>query len=211
MRLIHGRIFVWVVVILVVSAVPARPDMAAAKRALEKQDYTTALKELTPLADKGDAEAQDLLGLMHATGRGVPLSPARALPLYKASAAQGNAGGEFHLGSLYLMGAGTARNIPEGLRLLTLSAEQGRHDAQVMLGMAYSNLQGIPRDFVQADKWLLVAETPGDTFVSAKRIDLEGRMTPAQVAQALALAKAFRPRASAGVRTTIQPVPVSKH
>ena len=39
--------------------------------ALEAYDYATALEELLPLAEQGDATAQSLLGGMYALGTGV--------------------------------------------------------------------------------------------------------------------------------------------
>jgi hypothetical protein len=41
-------------------------DVAAGRRAYEKGDYATALKEFRPLADQGKADAQYNLGGMYA-------------------------------------------------------------------------------------------------------------------------------------------------
>ena len=40
--------------------------------AAERGDYATALKEWTPLAEQGDADAQSNLGVMYDNGAGVP-------------------------------------------------------------------------------------------------------------------------------------------
>ena len=40
--------------------------------AYEAGDYAPALQEWQPLADQGDAEAQDKLGILYYFGRGVP-------------------------------------------------------------------------------------------------------------------------------------------
>ncbi len=40
--------------------------------AYQNGDYATALKEWTPLAEQGDADAQYNLGVMYALGHGVP-------------------------------------------------------------------------------------------------------------------------------------------
>lgn len=48
-------------------------------RAAQEGDFATALKEWTPLAEQGDAAAQFNLGLMYATGQGVPQDDAEAV------------------------------------------------------------------------------------------------------------------------------------
>ena len=47
-------------------------DFADSVTAYERQDYATALRLLLPLADQGDASAQNNLGLMYDYGHGVP-------------------------------------------------------------------------------------------------------------------------------------------
>jgi len=53
-------------------------------------DYETALKHLQPLADQGDAVAQDRLGLMYEMGSGVPRDYVQAYKWYSKAAEQGN-------------------------------------------------------------------------------------------------------------------------
>ena len=50
--------------------------------AFKKRDYATALREWTPLANRGDADAQFGLGYMYANGEGVPQNSVRACLLY---------------------------------------------------------------------------------------------------------------------------------
>ncbi len=57
--------------------------------AFENGDFTTALKELTPLAEQGDAEAQFNLGYMYRTGEGVPQDDKTAVEWYTLAAEQG--------------------------------------------------------------------------------------------------------------------------
>ena len=47
-------------------------DYQKGLEAYEKQDYAMALRELKPLAELGNAEAQNLLGWMYEEGKGVP-------------------------------------------------------------------------------------------------------------------------------------------
>lgn len=52
-------------------------------------DYDAAVMQWKPLADKGDAMAQFNLALMYHRGLGVKLDEAKAVDLYKKSAANG--------------------------------------------------------------------------------------------------------------------------
>jgi len=57
--------------------------------AYEAGDYLTALRELRPLAEQGDAVAQNYLGVMYYNGQGVPQNYAEAVRLYRLAAEQG--------------------------------------------------------------------------------------------------------------------------
>ena len=57
--------------------------------AYSKSDYTTALREIKPLAEQGNADAQSLLGIMYEFGQGVPENIKTALKWYRLAADQG--------------------------------------------------------------------------------------------------------------------------
>ena len=67
------------------SAGPLEDGLAAAQR----QDYATALRLWKPLADKGDANAQNNLGTMYQWGQGVAQDYKEAVRLYRLAAAHG--------------------------------------------------------------------------------------------------------------------------
>ena len=173
----------------------AAADLESAKRAFRDKDYAKAFKEVTPLADHGDPDAQCLLGKMYWTGHGAPKDPDRAVKLFKLSAAQGNSDAQFFLGSWYLL---PHRDVAEGAKWLRLSAEQGNQDAQWLLGKAY--LEGdkdLPRDPVQAELWLLLAADHNLDFYRAALRAAETQIAPAQVAEGRALAAAWKPKQAA--------------
>ena len=90
------------------------------------------------------------------------------------------------------------RDIAEGLKWLRLSADQGMQDAQFLLGMAYlKGGQDLARDFVQADMWLRLAAAQGGEFYQSQRTEAGRQMTPDQIAQAKALAAAWKPKVAA--------------
>lgn len=169
-------------------------DLESAKHAYQQKDYATAFRELTPLAEQGNAAAQVLLGRMYMLGEGVLKDAEQAIKWFKASASQGNADAQFFLGSMYLL---PRRDVAEGVKWLRLSAEQGNQDAQYLLGKAY--LQGdkeLSRDPVQAEMWLSLAAERNLEFYQKELQGAEAKMTPDQIAKGKALAAAWRPKAA---------------
>lgn len=73
-------------------------------------DYAVALDELTPLAARGDGDAQLLLGLMHQDGAGVAQDHAEAARWYRRAADQGVAQAQYALGVLSERGGGVPRS-----------------------------------------------------------------------------------------------------
>src|SRR5260370_23641653 len=78
-------------------------DLKSAEVAYKKKDYATALKEFTPAAKRGNAEAEAYLGRMYLLGQGVPTDRNEAIKWFKASSDQGNADAQFFLGTIYLL------------------------------------------------------------------------------------------------------------
>jgi len=179
-------------IVLLSVSFSAAADLASAKDAYQQKDYATAFKELTPLAGKGNADAQFILGKMYWMGQGVLKDPDQAMKLFKASAMQGNADAQFFLGSIYLL---PHTDIAEGVKWLRLSAEQGNQDAQWLLGKIY--IQGdkdFPRDPVQAEMWLSLAAKDNLEFYEKGLSAAEKQMTPEQIASGKALAAAWKPK-----------------
>ena len=66
--------------------------------AYQRGHYATAIREWTPLAKQGDADAQSMLGAMYAVGQGTPQNYKAALKWYRLAAEQGDASAQFALG-----------------------------------------------------------------------------------------------------------------
>ena len=64
-------------------------DLQKGEDAYDKGDYETALREWTPLAEKGNATAQSSLAVIYAKGQGVPQDYKTAFKWYKLAAEQG--------------------------------------------------------------------------------------------------------------------------
>jgi TPR repeat protein len=174
----------------------AHPAVAAnlksAEHAYKKKDYATAMKEFTPAAKKGNAEAQLYLGKMYQLGQGVPVDREEAKKWFKASGDQGNADAQFFLGAMYLL---PRKDVPQGLMWMRLSAEQGNQDAQLLLGQTYmQGVKELPRDLVQADMWMRLAAKNNLPFYQLQLDGLERQMNPADIAKAKTLAAAWKPK-----------------
>ncbi len=76
--------------VIVLVAAPAWADFQAGVEAHKRGDYATALKELRPLAEEGDADAQFNLGVMYGSGQGVPQDDVQAHMWANLAAAQGD-------------------------------------------------------------------------------------------------------------------------
>lgn len=89
--------------------------------AASHKDFETALKLLRPLAEAGDAEAQENLGAMYGSGQGVPQDHAEAVKWFRKAADQGNGKAQGFLGRYYSMGLGVDQDYLQAYMWLTLS------------------------------------------------------------------------------------------
>jgi uncharacterized protein len=160
-------------------------------------DYATTLVLLLPLAEGGNRAAQHNLGAFFADGQG---DYAEAGIWFRKAADQGLAEAQFNLGVLYATGRGVPLDYRESAKWYRNAAGQGHARAQLNLGAMYANGQGVPRDYVEAYKWFNLAEQHLPAVQSESRVmaaDARNRvatkMTPAQVAEAENLARAWKP------------------
>jgi len=190
-----GRLSSCALTILVWGSLCAGADLESAKRAYELRDYATAFKQIVPLAEQGNADAQFILGMMYWKGQGVLKDPDQGIKWFKASAAQGNADAQFFVGSFYLL---PHTDIAEGVKWLRLSADQGNKDAQWLLGKAYNEGdKELLRDPIQAEMWLRLAATDNLEFYQNELRAEERQMTAHQIAKGKALAAAWKPKLAA--------------
>ena len=112
-------------------------DFDKGMAAFDKKDYAAALREWRPLAEKGNANAQNSLGFMYEQGQGVAQDYKEAVKWFRLAAAQGNGSAQNSLGFLYDNGQGVTQDYKEAVKWYRLSAEQGNADAQLNLGALY--------------------------------------------------------------------------
>ena len=152
-------------------------------------DYATAVQEWRPLAEQGEARAQNNLGVMYENGDGVLQDAAEAVRWYRMAAEQGEAGAQNNLGVMYANGDGVLQDYAEAVRWYRMAAEQGNATAQNNLGVMYENGRGVLQDAVLAHMWYNIGSANGNVFGSENRGAIEPLMTREQVADAQARAR----------------------
>lgn len=170
--------FLLLVAVLIGFVALAHAGFDDGKAAYKKGDYAEAYKELKPLAQQGNAEAQFLLGdsgMLYASWlatsgyKGTELkaklkehSEEEAYWLRRA-AEQGHAKAQCLLGEMYSAGQGVPRDTAEAERWFRKAADQGYTNAQVDLGNLYKKRLH-PADSIEAVKWYRKAAEQGNKY-----------------------------------------------
>ncbi len=100
------------------------PGFNAGVAAYNRGDYATVVRELRPLAEQGDANAQYKLGFMYDKGLSVPQDYARAVEWYRKAAEQGDAKAQSLLGAMYGLGKGVPRDYVQAHKWYNLAASR---------------------------------------------------------------------------------------
>ena len=107
-------------------------DIEEARDAMEANQFNEAMQLLRPAANAGNADAEELIGILYAMGLGVERDDRRAFEWYLRSAMKGHAGAQSGIGWYYEVG----RGLPEidwvrAYMWYTLSAIGGDPDALI--------------------------------------------------------------------------------
>ncbi len=141
-------------------------NLDAGRAAYERQDYATALREFRPLAEQGDAMAQNFLGVMYKQGQGVAQDDQAAMQWWRKAAEQGNIYAKTFLGFMCKNGHGQGmpQNDKAAGQLLSKTAQQGDADAQYHLGVMYYLGQDVAQDYQAARQWWCKAAEQGSVY-----------------------------------------------
>jgi len=158
----HGLWFAAALCLLALQAVADPLDDA--KKAQKQGDFAMALALATPFAEKGDDEAQYMLGQLYGASenyvkskRNPHYDPAKAIRWYQAAADQGNAEAQFDLGLSYERGGGVKKDMMNALRWYRAAADQFSGRAMYTLGEMYEKGTVVEQDFVAATHWYRLA------------------------------------------------------
>ena len=120
----------------------------------KQKDFKAMLTILQPLAERGDAIAQVLLGSAYENGLGVKQDDVEAVKWYRQATEQGDADAQVSLGSSYNAGRGVRQDYTEAVKWFKKAAENGSEDGQLKLGISYLIGRGIQKDRTLAKEWL---------------------------------------------------------
>jgi hypothetical protein len=134
--------------------------------AVSTGDRAQAYKIWKPLAEQGDAGAQNNLGLLYwlRALEGSEADYTEALKWFSKAAGQHQASAYFSIGMMHLGGMGVPSDEFEAFKWIRGSADLGYDYAQYFLGLAYANGHGevIPQNDAEAIKWMQKAAAQGN-------------------------------------------------
>ncbi len=115
-------------------ASPVYAEIEVARDLMESGQFAEAMEEFLPAARSGNADAEELIGVMFALGLGVEKDPERAFEWYLRASLKGHPGAQSGLGWYYELGIGIA--APDLVRAYLwygLSTIGGDPDAAISL------------------------------------------------------------------------------
>ena len=171
----------------------AQAGFTEGANAYNARNYALALKEITPLAKNGHADAQHLLGLMYYMGRGVTRDYKQALQWHRKAAMQGKSDAQYVVGAMYYTGNAVPQDHKTAISWFRKAAEQGHAEAQHALGLMYRyHAAGLPQDMVLAYMLWNLAAASGNANAVEQRAAIARRMTPEQIEEAQAMSRSWR-------------------
>lgn len=114
-------------------AAPALADIELGRDYMEEGRFEEAFAEFWPAARSGNADAEELIGVMYAMGLGVEQDDRRAFEWYLRSSMKGHPGAQSGIGWYYEVGRGVEVDLVRAYMWYTLSAIGGDPDAAISL------------------------------------------------------------------------------
>lgn len=113
---------------------PAIADIENARDLMEENRFEEAMQALLPAARSGNADAEELIGILFAMGLGVPRDDERAFEWYLRSAMKGHPGAQSGVGWYYEIGRGIPQpDLVRAYLWYRLSAIGGDPDAAMSI------------------------------------------------------------------------------
>lgn len=119
---------------LMLCSAPCFAELEPARDLMEQNRFEEAMEALLPAARSGNAEAEELIGVMYALGLGVERDDVRAFEWYLRSSMKGHPGAQSGIGWYYEVGRGMpAPDLVRAYMWYVLSAIGGDPDAAISL------------------------------------------------------------------------------
>lgn len=113
----------------------------------------SAYSQYIEAAKRGDAMAQNEIGLCYDNGLGVQQDQQQAFQWYSKSAAQNFALAQYNLGCCFYYGRGVNLDYAQAIAWFRKAADQNLSNAQYNLGCCFMNGQGITQNHTMALYW----------------------------------------------------------
>ncbi len=112
---------------------PAHAEIETGRILMESQRFEEAMTEFLPAARSGNADAEELIGVMYAMGLGVERDDERAFEWYLRASMKGHPGAQSGIGWYFEVGRGTQVDLVRAYLWYGLSAIGGDPDAAVSI------------------------------------------------------------------------------
>ncbi len=130
-------------------------------RAQQASSGQESFEDIKTKAEKGDAQAESILGYRYSEGKGVKQDYAEAVKWLRKATDQGDAAAQFNLAYCYREGKGVTQDYAEAVKLYRKAADQGFAQAQYNLGVIYFNGEIVPKDYTEGIKYFRKAAEQG--------------------------------------------------
>lgn len=170
-----------------------------------EKDERKAVKWFLKAAERNHVQAQLYLGFCYARGQGVSPDHAQAVKWWRKAAEQNHNEAQFNLAVCYANGDGVDKDMAEAVKWWRKAAEQNDSHAQYSLGVCYGSGEGVGKDFIESYAWITVAAEKDET-ARANRVDIEKKLSPTQITEALKRATELRSMIDAKLAAAAKPV-----
>lgn len=174
-------------IILSACSIVQDTENERAKEAYRAGDYQQALATWSRLAEKGDAKAQNNMGVLYSEGHGVERDNEIALAWFTKSAEQGFVLAQANLGDSYFNGDIVPQDYGQAAYWYALSARGGDSESQFYMGKMLADGLGMPRDPARAYMWYSIAAMNGYEDADAALAELGTTMSQQDLNRAEAL------------------------
>jgi len=170
--------------VLLLWVAPARAEFEVGYEAFQQGDYESAAELLRPVAERGDARAQYMLGVILENGLTGTIDTATAAGWYRRAAEQDYIQAQVELARLYREGDGVDQDYAKMATWYRRAAELGDVGAQLYLADTFAYGYGVERDLVQAYVWYEIAMRYWGSLAAEARNMVAEEMSPAEIAEA---------------------------
>lgn len=124
------KFFLYSFVIFTLFQVSACGKETDPKKAFDSGDYETAFNLWLPLAENGDADAQNYLGILYYLGLGVSKDYKKTLVWYERAAKAGHADAQRNYGDMINSGRGIQKDNYQAYKWYFAASQQGNKKAE---------------------------------------------------------------------------------